>query len=62
MSSALAFGNSWKTATPPCSDVTTETYPCEHHSYCAVWAQRNCMILKGDTFKECHYKVCILYI
>ncbi|KAL2102539.1 hypothetical protein ACEWY4_001707 [Coilia grayii] len=55
--SALEFGNSWKTGTPPCSDVKNETFPCERHSYCANWAQRRCMIITGDTFKACHLKV-----
>lgn len=55
--SVLDFGNSWKTAAPPCSDVTHETFPCERHSYCAAWAQRRCMILRSDTFKDCHLKV-----
>ncbi|XP_070785481.1 mucin-6 [Enoplosus armatus] len=57
VSSPLAFGNSWKVATPPCSDVTTEIFPCERNSYCSAWAQRRCMILRGDTFKDCHLKV-----
>ncbi|XP_036004742.1 mucin-19 [Fundulus heteroclitus] len=57
VSSPLAFGNSWKTATPPCSDVTTEIFPCERNSYCSAWAQRRCLILKGDAFKDCHLKV-----
>ncbi|XP_076153346.1 uncharacterized protein LOC143136511 [Alosa pseudoharengus] len=56
-SSALEFGNSWKTGTPPCSDVMTETFPCQRHSYCSNWAERRCMIITGDTFKECHLKV-----
>ncbi|XP_076153344.1 mucin-2-like, partial [Alosa pseudoharengus] len=56
-SSALEFGNSWKTGTPPCSDVTFETFPCQRHSYCFNWAERRCMILTGDTFRECHLKV-----
>ncbi|TRY58390.1 hypothetical protein DNTS_018479, partial [Danionella cerebrum] len=55
--SVLDFGNSWKTATPPCSDVITEIYPCERHSYCATWAQRRCKILTSDTFEDCHLKV-----
>ncbi|XP_060759510.1 mucin-19-like [Neoarius graeffei] len=55
--STLEFGNSWKTAVPPCSDVTQELFPCERHSYCAAWAQRRCMILHSDTFKACHLKV-----
>ncbi|XP_074554297.1 mucin-6 [Halichoeres trimaculatus] len=57
MSSPLAFGNSWKAASPPCSDVTTETFPCERNSYCSAWAERRCLILTGDTFKDCHLKV-----
>ncbi|XP_051247766.1 mucin-2-like isoform X4 [Dicentrarchus labrax] len=57
VSSSLAFGNSWRAATPPCSDVTTEIFPCERNSYCSAWAQRRCMILTGDTFKDCHLKV-----
>ncbi|KAM9467822.1 mucin-19-like [Clarias gariepinus] len=57
VSSTLEFGNSWKTAVPPCSDVTQELFPCERHSYCAAWAQRRCMILHSDTFKDCHLKV-----
>ncbi|KAM6895778.1 mucin-19-like [Xenentodon cancila] len=57
MSSPLAFGNSWKAATPPCSDVITEIFPCERNSYCSAWAQRRCMILTGATFRDCHYKV-----
>ncbi|MCJ8743254.1 hypothetical protein PDJAM_G00091670 [Pangasius djambal] len=55
--STLEFGNSWKAAVPPCSDVTQELFPCERHSYCAAWAQRRCMILHSDTFKACHLKV-----
>ncbi|XP_058273200.1 mucin-2-like [Hemibagrus wyckioides] len=55
--STLEFGNSWKTAVPPCSDVTQELFPCERHSYCAAWAERRCMILRSDTFKACHLKV-----
>lgn len=58
VSSPMAFGNSWKAATPPCTDVTTEIFPCERNSYCSAWAQRRCMILKGGTFKDCHLKVC----
>ncbi|XP_039892040.1 LOW QUALITY PROTEIN: mucin-5B-like [Simochromis diagramma] len=57
VSSPMAFGNSWKAATPPCTDVTTEIFPCERNSYCSAWAQRRCMILKGGTFKDCHLKV-----
>ncbi|XP_029681304.1 mucin-2-like [Takifugu rubripes] len=55
--SPMTFGNSWKATTPPCSDVTTEIFPCERNSYCSAWAQRRCMILKGDTFKQCHLLV-----
>ncbi|KAM9328384.1 mucin-19 [Pholidichthys leucotaenia] len=55
--SPMDFGNNWKAATPPCSDVTTEIFPCDRNSYCSAWAQRRCMILKGDTFKECHLRV-----
>ncbi|XP_073669781.1 uncharacterized protein [Paramisgurnus dabryanus] len=55
--SVVDFGNSWKTPAPPCSDVITEMFPCERHSYCAAWAQRRCMILRSDTFKDCHLKV-----
>ncbi|XP_072233453.1 mucin-5B-like [Leuresthes tenuis] len=57
VSSSLAFGNSWKAASPPCSDVTSEIFPCERNSYCLAWAQRRCMILTGDTFKDCQVKV-----
>ncbi|XP_062299707.1 mucin-2-like [Scomber scombrus] len=57
VSSPLAFGNSWKATSLPCSDVTTEIFPCERNSYCLAWAQRRCMILTGDTFKDCHLKV-----
>ncbi|XP_063074228.1 mucin-5AC-like [Engraulis encrasicolus] len=57
LSSSLEFGNSWKTGTPPCSDVRNETFPCQRHSYCANWAQRRCMIITGDAFKQCHLKV-----
>ncbi|XP_035763536.1 mucin-2-like [Neolamprologus brichardi] len=56
-SSPMAFGNSWKAATPPCSDVTADIFPCDRNSYCSAWAQRRCMIIKGDTFKDCHLKV-----
>uniref|UniRef100_A0A669BVR5 VWFD domain-containing protein n=1 Tax=Oreochromis niloticus TaxID=8128 RepID=A0A669BVR5_ORENI len=56
-SSPMAFGNSWKATTPPCSDVTADIFPCDHNSYCSAWAQRHCMIIKGDTFKDCHLKV-----
>ncbi|XP_060745226.1 mucin-2-like isoform X2 [Tachysurus vachellii] len=55
--STLEFGNSWKTAVPPCSDVTQELFPCERHSYCAAWAEKRCMILRSDIFKTCHLKV-----
>ncbi|XP_029318410.1 mucin-2 [Cottoperca gobio] len=57
VSSPLAFGNSWKVATPPCSDVTTAIFPCERNSYCTAWAQRRCMILTGKAFSECVLKV-----
>ncbi|KAI4899813.1 hypothetical protein NFI96_013757, partial [Prochilodus magdalenae] len=57
VSSPLEFGNSWKTAVPPCSDVTQEVFPCQRHSYCEAWAQRRCMILQSDTFSDCHLKV-----
>ncbi|XP_040886602.1 mucin-19-like [Toxotes jaculatrix] len=57
VSSPLTFGNSWKAATPSCSDVTTEIFPCERNSYCSAWAQRRCMIITADTFKDCHLKV-----
>ncbi|XP_078021284.1 mucin-2-like [Epinephelus lanceolatus] len=57
MSTPLAFGNSWKATTPPCSDVTTEVFPCERNSYCSAWAQRRCRIITGDIFNECHLKV-----
>ncbi|XP_067345992.1 mucin-2-like [Channa argus] len=57
VSSPVAFGNSWKAVTPPCSDVTTEIFPCERNSYCSAWAQRRCMIITGDAFKDCHFKV-----
>lgn len=62
VSSPLAFGNSWKAAAPPCSDVTTEIFPCERNSYCSAWAQRRCMIITGETFKDCHLKVCISHM
>ncbi|XP_047194625.1 mucin-19 [Hippoglossus stenolepis] len=57
VSSPLAFGNNWKATSPPCSDVTTEIFPCERNSYCSAWAQRRCMIITADTFKDCHLKV-----
>ncbi|XP_023278689.1 mucin-5B-like [Seriola lalandi dorsalis] len=57
VSSPMAFGNSWRAATPPCSDVTTEIFPCERNSYCSAWAQRRCLIIAADTFKDCHLKV-----
>ncbi|GLD63169.1 mucin-2-like protein, partial [Lates japonicus] len=57
VSSPLAFGNSWKATTPPCSDVTTEIFPCERNSYCSAWAMRRCLIIRGGTFKDCHLKV-----
>ncbi|XP_055009871.1 LOW QUALITY PROTEIN: mucin-19-like [Boleophthalmus pectinirostris] len=53
----VVFGNSWKSPSPPCSDVTTEIFPCERNSYCGAWAQRRCRIITGDTFKDCHLKV-----
>ncbi|XP_062238866.1 mucin-2-like isoform X2 [Platichthys flesus] len=57
VSSPMAFGNNWKATSPPCSDVTTEIFPCERNSYCSAWAQRRCMIITADTFKDCHLKV-----
>ncbi|KAJ8006893.1 hypothetical protein DPEC_G00111940 [Dallia pectoralis] len=57
VSTPLTFGNSWNTATPPCSDVTNEVFPCQRLTYCYAWAERRCMILRGDTFKDCHLKV-----
>lgn len=61
VSSPVTFGNSWKAKTPPCTDVTTEMFPCERSSYCSVWAQRRCMILTGDTFRHCHLLVCLIH-
>ncbi|XP_030576610.1 mucin-19-like [Archocentrus centrarchus] len=57
MSGPMVFGNSWKAAAPPCSDVTSDIFPCGHNSYCSAWAQRRCMIIKGDAFRDCHLKV-----
>lgn len=62
VSSPMAFGNSWKVETPPCSDVTVEMFPCDRNSYCSAWAQRRCMIITADIFKECHLKVWFFYI
>ncbi|XP_030575850.1 mucin-5B-like [Archocentrus centrarchus] len=56
-SSPMVFGNSWKASTPPCSDVTADIFPCDRNSYCSAWAQRRCMIIKGDVFRDCHLKV-----
>uniref|UniRef100_A0A3Q0T4W6 VWFD domain-containing protein n=1 Tax=Amphilophus citrinellus TaxID=61819 RepID=A0A3Q0T4W6_AMPCI len=56
-SSPMVFGNSWKASTPPCSDVTADIFPCDRNSYCSAWAQRRCMIIRGDAFRDCHLKV-----
>ncbi|KAI1888567.1 hypothetical protein AGOR_G00186500 [Albula goreensis] len=53
----LPAANSWKMPTPSCSDVVEEQFPCERFSYCSHWAERRCLILSSDIFKECHTKV-----
>ncbi|KAG9335902.1 hypothetical protein JZ751_003559, partial [Albula glossodonta] len=53
----LPAANSWKMPTPSCSDVVEEQFPCERFSYCSHWAERRCMILSSDIFKDCHTKV-----
>ncbi|KAG9335900.1 hypothetical protein JZ751_003557, partial [Albula glossodonta] len=53
----LPAANSWKMPTPSCSDVVEEQFPCERFSYCSNWAERRCMILSSDIFKDCHTKV-----
>uniref|UniRef100_A0AAY4BJQ2 VWFD domain-containing protein n=1 Tax=Denticeps clupeoides TaxID=299321 RepID=A0AAY4BJQ2_9TELE len=57
VSSTLEFANSWKSPTLPCSDQIDQSFPCQRHSYCANWAERRCMILRSDTFRDCHLKV-----
>lgn len=53
---ALEFGNSWKT-TQECSDVVTQTFPCDSNPYCKAWAVRKCEIIRDSTFRDCHSKV-----
>uniref|UniRef100_A0A3Q0T6V3 VWFD domain-containing protein n=1 Tax=Amphilophus citrinellus TaxID=61819 RepID=A0A3Q0T6V3_AMPCI len=59
-SSPMVFGNSWKASTPPCSDVTSDIFPCDRNSYCSAWAQRRCMIIKGDVDPNPYYQACLL--
>ncbi|XP_077355012.1 mucin 5e [Festucalex cinctus] len=56
-SAVMASPQLWKTAEPPCSEATADVFPCQRNSYCFAWAQRRCMILTGDTFRDCHLKV-----
>ncbi|XP_036373536.1 mucin-19-like [Megalops cyprinoides] len=68
---AVRFGNSWKMSFPVCTDMPTEGniddgFPCKRNSYCAHWAQRRCMLIHSDIFKDCkvdpdpYYEACIL--
>ncbi|KAM7317525.1 hypothetical protein ACRRTK_023827 [Alexandromys fortis] len=55
-STALEFGNSWKTS-QECSDTVTQSFPCDSNPYCKAWAEKKCEIIRDDTFRECHNKV-----
>ncbi|XP_041911669.1 mucin-19 [Arvicola amphibius] len=55
-STALEFGNSWKTS-QECSDTVTQSFPCDSNPYCKAWAEKKCEIIRDDTFRDCHNKV-----
>uniref|UniRef100_A0A8D2IZP5 Mucin 2, oligomeric mucus/gel-forming n=1 Tax=Varanus komodoensis TaxID=61221 RepID=A0A8D2IZP5_VARKO len=53
---ALAFGNSWK-MDPACPDVEVNIEPCEVRPHRRSWAEKECSLIKSESFKTCHYKV-----
>ncbi|XP_064418003.1 mucin-19 [Latimeria chalumnae] len=53
----LEFGNSWKISPPECTDVVTQSFPCDANPYCRSWAQRKCSIIRKGAFEQCHSKV-----
>ncbi|OCT81785.1 hypothetical protein XELAEV_18024293mg [Xenopus laevis] len=49
----LEFGNSWK-LNPTCPDVTPTRDPCSANPYRKSWAQKQCSIINGKAFSDCH--------
>lgn len=58
---ALEFGNSWKTS-QECSDTVTQSFPCDSNPYCKAWAEKKCEIIRDDTFRDCHSKVALFWV
>ncbi|KAJ8252215.1 hypothetical protein COCON_G00215270 [Conger conger] len=56
VANALEFGNSWKVA-PSCPDADFVKDPCLSNPYRQSWAQRQCSIINGKAFKNCHSQV-----
>ncbi|XP_036390592.1 mucin-2-like [Megalops cyprinoides] len=56
VSSPLEFANSWKVLST-CPDSGTNHDPCSERPHRHPWAELQCSIIKGNTFKDCHDKV-----
>ncbi|KAG8522065.1 Mucin-2, partial [Galemys pyrenaicus] len=54
--SELDFGNTWK-ETPTCPDVGSTPDSCSKKPHRRAWAEKQCSIIKGQTFQVCHSKV-----
>ncbi|CAH2325430.1 mucin-5B precursor [Pelobates cultripes] len=49
----IEFGNSWKLS-PSCLDSVAIGDPCSSNLYRKAWSQRQCSVIKSDTFASCH--------
>ncbi|KAL1247257.1 hypothetical protein QQF64_022633, partial [Cirrhinus molitorella] len=47
------FGNSWK-MNPDCPDLANEMHPCDANPHRRAWAVKQCRIITGPVFTECH--------
>ncbi|XP_066438471.1 mucin-5B-like [Eleutherodactylus coqui] len=52
----MEFGNSWKLP-PTCPDADSMIEPCDINHHRKSWAQKQCGIMLGPTFKPCHSEV-----
>lgn len=53
----LEFANSWKVYST-CPDVDVNVDPCDAEQKRYHWSKMMCSIITGETFSQCHNKVC----
>lgn len=54
----LEFANSWKVYST-CPDVDVNVDPCDAEQKRYHWSKMMCSIITGETFSQCHSKVCV---